>query len=54
MITIIFFDYEVFDYDWLVVLIDVSTQQVTEIVNDPEQMQQFYEEHKNDYLDRIQ
>ena len=37
-----------FNYDWLVVLIDMNSQQVTEIVNDPEQMQQFYEEHKND------
>lgn len=37
-----------FKEDWLVVLIDMNTQQVTEIVNDPEQMEQFYNEHKND------
>lgn len=44
----IFYDFETFKYDWLVVLIDPSKKQVTEIVNDKEHLQRFYEEHKND------
>lgn len=44
----IFYDFEVFQYDWLVVLIDPSKKQVTEIVNDPEHLSHFYEENKND------
>lgn len=44
----IFYDFECFAFDWLVVLIDPSKKQVTEIVNDREQLQRFYEENKND------
>lgn len=44
----IFYDFEVFLHDWLVVLIDPSKKQITEIVNDPDHLQQFYEENKND------
>ena len=44
----IFYDFEVFLHDWLVVLIDPSKKQITEIVNDPEYLQKFYEENKND------
>ena len=44
----IFYDFEVFLHDWLVVLIDPSKKQVTEIVNDPEHLSRFYEENKND------
>ena len=44
----IFYDFEVFKEDWLVVLIDPSKKQITEIVNDPEQLSKFYEENKND------
>ena len=39
---------EVFKYDWLVVLIDPAKKQVTEIVNNQEQLQQFFDENKND------
>jgi len=45
---VIFYDFEVFQEDWLVVLIDPSKKQITEIVNDREQLQQFYDENKND------
>lgn len=44
----IFYDFEVFKEDWLVVLIDPSKKQITEIVNDPEQLSNFYKENKND------
>lgn len=42
----IFFDAEVFRYDWLFVFMDTDTQEITVIVNDPEQLKQFYEQHK--------
>lgn len=44
----IFYDFEVFQEDWLVVLIDPSKKQITEIVNDSEHLSHFYEENKND------
>lgn len=44
----IFYDFEVFKEDWLVVLIDPSKKQVTEIVNDPDHLNRFYEENKDD------
>ncbi|MNW40404.1 DNA polymerase II [compost metagenome] len=44
----IFYDFEVFIHDWLVVLNDTDTQQSTVIVNDPEQLKQFHNEHRSD------
>lgn len=44
----IFFDFEVFKHDWLVVCIDMSAQAETVIVNDPERLKAFYEDHKGD------
>lgn len=44
----IFYDFEVFKFDWLVVILDMNAQQETVIVNDPEQLKEFYEAHKND------
>lgn len=44
----IFYDFEVFQEDWLVVLIDPSKKQETDIINDPEHLQRFYEENKHD------
>lgn len=44
----IFYDFECFAFDWLVVLIDPAKKQITEIVNDPEHLQRFYEENKSD------
>lgn len=46
MITIIFYDFEVFTFDWLVVFIDLSAQKETVIINDPERLQQFYIQNK--------
>lgn len=44
----IFGDFEVFKYDWLVVFKDVINKTVIRIHNDPDTLVKFYEEHKND------
>ncbi|MCC3870266.1 DNA polymerase domain-containing protein [Terrisporobacter mayombei] len=44
----LFYDFEVFKHDWLVVIKDTNSKKTTTIVNDPEQLKQFYEEHKTD------
>ena len=44
----IFYDFEVFKEDWLVVLIDPSKRQETVIINDPDHLSRFYEENKHD------
>lgn len=45
---LIFYDFEVFRYDWLVVFIDPANRSETVIVNDPEQFKAFYDAHKGD------
>lgn len=42
------FDFEVFKYDWLVVLKNMTTGQYVTIVNDKQQLKDLYNEHKND------
>lgn len=44
----IFYDFEVFKHDWLVVILDMDAQEEHVIVNDAEQLKTFYESHKND------
>lgn len=45
----IFYDFEVFKYDWLVVCKDSKRGlQRTVIINDPDQLRAYYEENKND------
>lgn len=44
----VFYDFEVFAYDWLVVINDVSNKKETVIINDEKQLQVFYDEHTND------
>lgn len=44
----IFYDFEVFKYDWLAVFIDVTRHKETVIVNDPEQLKALYEANSND------
>lgn len=39
----IFYDFEVFKYDWLVVFIDTDTKSTFSIINDPEALKKFYE-----------
>lgn len=42
------YDFEVFKYDWLVVIINPVEQTENVIVNDPEKLRTYYEAHKND------
>lgn len=44
---LLFYDFEVFKYDWLVVFIDPYAEEYTEIVNDRELLENFYKKHKN-------
>jgi len=44
----IFYDFETFKYDWLVVLQNPVTKTETIIHNDPEKLKKFYEENVND------
>ena len=44
----IFFDFEVFLLDWLVVLADANTQTFHTIINDPEKLRRFYEKNKDE------
>ena len=44
----VFYDFEVFKYDWLVVLIDIYAKKETVIINDPAELLHFYEAHKGD------
>lgn len=39
----IFYDFEVFKYDWLVVFIDTDTRQKSVVINDPESLKKYYE-----------
>ena len=45
MIKIIFYDFEVFKEDWLVVLVNPDKQTEDVIVNDPEALTKYYEEN---------
>lgn len=42
----IFYDFEVFKCDWMVVFIDLTEKKETVIINDPDQLLGFYEKHK--------
>ncbi len=44
----IFYDFEVFKYNWLVVLVDTDAKKETVIVDSQEEMTQFYNDHKYD------
>ena len=44
----VFYDFEVFKYDWLAVIADMDARKKHVIINDPEQLRDFYEAHKND------
>ena len=44
----IFYDCEVFKYDWLVVFNDPVNKEETVIVNDAKKLTEFYEQHKKD------
>ena len=44
----IFYDFEVTKYDWLVVLIDSDTETETDVINDKTQLENYYSKHKQD------
>jgi len=44
----LFFDFEVYPYDWLVVIIDVINKKEHVIVNDVEKLKDIYKKHKDD------
>lgn len=44
----IFFDFEVFKYDWLVVFIDVINKEQKIIINSKDDLDEYYSRHKND------
>lgn len=48
MILILFFDFEVFKYDWLVVAIDPIKQKEFVIVNNKQSLEELYNEYKQD------
>ncbi|WP_346887815.1 hypothetical protein [Clostridium sp. UBA1056] len=43
----LFYDFEVFPYDWLVVIKDTETRTTHTIVNDEDKLREFYEANKN-------
>lgn len=44
----IFYDFEVFSHDWLVVFIDYETKEKTVVINNREELESFYTKHKDD------
>ena len=44
----IFYDFEVFSYDWLVVFMDTRNRETTVIVNDPAKLEAFYQANKRE------
>lgn len=48
MITILFYDFEVFKEDWLVVILDVTNQKEHIIINDADKLEKFYKANKRD------
>lgn len=43
----LFYDFEVFSYDWMVVIKDTDTRKTHEIVNNPEELKSIYKSNKN-------
>lgn len=44
----IFYDFEVFKYDWLVVAMDMNSREEQVIINDADRLEALYNAHKND------
>ena len=42
----LFYDFEVFSHDWLVVIKDTINRKTYEIINDPEGLKKIYEGNK--------
>lgn len=45
-LKILFYDFEVFKYDWMVVFVDFETRKRTIIIQDEEKLREFYEDNK--------
>ena len=48
MIVILFYDFEVFKYDWLVVVLDMKEKKQHVIINNKEELESLYQANKND------
>lgn len=48
IIILNFFDFEIFKYDWLVVIINPTERKETVIINDKEQLEEYYNKHKDE------
>lgn len=44
----LFYDFEVFKYDWLVVVIDMTEKKQHVIINNKEELDELYQAKKND------
>ena len=44
----IFYDFEVFKDDWLTVILDMDNKEEHVIINDPEGLKEFHEQHTKD------
>ena len=44
----LFYDFEVFSHDWLVVILDVTNRKEHVIINDPDELERVYKENVND------
>ena len=47
VVTILFYDFEVFKHDWLVVIVDMDRKQELVIINDPDELEKIYNENIN-------
>jgi len=45
---VLFYDFEVFAYDWLVVIMDVTNKEEHVIINDPDELERIYNQNVND------
>lgn len=44
----LFYDFEVFKYDWLVVVLDMTSKKKHVIINAPDELKALYEQNVND------
>ena len=44
----LFYDFEVFKYDWLVIVIDMTEKKQHVIINNKEELDELYQAKKND------
>lgn len=44
----LFYDFEVFKHDWLVVILDMDNQKEHVIINNPSELKKFHQEHQSD------